>query len=545
MHLPLIGIFGTTVRARLLWAFGLMIALAAMEGLLSIYQLRAFSSEIERMFDEELLDIRRLDQARAQINRVQNSLVGYAAADPAAQRALTERLAADRKALAAWAADLTVVAKAAVEQKLGATIGKAIGNYFDAIGAASLPALSERHGQFAVTNAIQRLADGELRRTALLLDDLADYYAHAAQTRREYAVADYRRALAVLAATGALVFGFGLFVALAVTRSVVRPLHQAAAVANRVASGDLTSEIAVRGRDETAQLLNALKTMNENLSRTVAEVSRGAANVRSAARDIDVGNRDLSQRTEEQASSLEQTAASMEELTATVKQNADSAHRANELAAGAQNTALRGAEIMDDVVRTMASIDQGAREVTQITRLIDDIAFQTNILALNAAVEAARAGDQGRGFAVVANEVRNLAMRSAAAAREIKTLIETSVETVAAGKENVERAQHTVSEIVDGIKALNTFVGEIAVASREQSSGLEQVNQTIAQLDSITQKNADMVQSAGDGASALHAQARALEEVARVFKIRADGGVVQRTLMPGHVATATLANVKA
>lgn len=539
MHLPFISVFGKTVRRRLLWAFGLMIALAALEGALSIYQLRAFSSEIERMFDEELLDIRRLDQARAQLNRVQNSLLAYAAGDQDAQHGFTERLATERNALAAWAAESTAAAQTAVEQKLGATIGRAIKDYFDAIDAAALPSLSGA----VMTDAIRRIADSELRRAASLLDDLADYYANAAQTRREYAAADYRRAMGMLAVTGVLVFGFGLFVALAVTRSVVRPLHQAASIADRVAAGDLTSEIAVRGRDETAQLLDALKTMNENLSRTVAQVSSGAANVRAAAHDIEIGNRDLSQRTEEQASSLEQTAASMEELTATVKQNAESAHRANELAANAQATALRGAEIMGDVVRTMGSIDSGAREVTQIIRLIDDIAFQTNILALNAAVEAARAGDQGRGFAVVANEVRNLAMRSATAAREIKTLIENSVETVAAGKANVEHAQRTVSDIVDSIEALNVFVGEIAVASREQSSGLEQVNQTVAQLDAITQKNADMVQSAGEGASALHAQARALEEVARVFKIRPDTGGGARAQTPVHSVPRALAKI--
>ena len=489
------------------------------------------------MFDEELLDIRRLDQARAQLNRVQNSLVAYAADDKDAQHRSTERFATERKALIAWAAESTAAAQTAVEQKLGATIGRAIRDYFDAIEIASIPTLSEA----ARTGAVQRIADSELRRAASLLDDLADYYANAARTRREYAVADYRRTIGVLTVTGMLVFGFGLFVALAVTRSVVRPLHQAASIANRVAAGDLTSEIEIRGHDEMAQLLDALKVMNENLSKTVAEVSRGATTVRSAAREIEVGNRDLSQRTEEQASSLEQTAASLEELTATVKQNAESAHRANQLAANAQATALRGAEIMGEVVRTMGSIDSGAREVTQIVRLIDDIAFQTNILALNAAVEAARAGDQGRGFAVVAGEVRNLAMRSATAAREIKALIENSVESVAAGKENVEHAQRNVSDIVDSIEALSAFVGEIAVASREQSSGLEQVNQTVAQLDSITQKNSDMVQSVGDGASALHAQARALEEVARVFKIRAGTACAERAQTPVYAGRRALA----
>lgn len=539
MDLPFINVFGKTVRRRLLWAFSLMIALAALEGALSIYHLRTFSSEIERMFDEELLDMRRLDEARAQLNRVQNSLVAYAAGDQDAQNGFSERLVTERNALAAWAAESTAAAQTAVQQKLSEAIGRAINDYFDAIDAAALPSLSGA----AMTGAIQRIADGELRRAAALLDDLADYYANAAQTRREYAAADYRRAIKMLAFTGVLVFGFGFFVALAVTRSVVRPLHEAAAIAHRVATGDLTSEIAVRGRDETAQLLDALKTMNENLSRTVAEVSRGAANVRAAARDIEISNHDLSQRTEEQASSLEQTAASMEELTATVKQNAESAHRANQLAANAQTTALRGAEIMGEVVRTMGSIDTGAREVTQIIRLIDDIAFQTNILALNAAVEAARAGDQGRGFAVVANEVRNLAMRSATAAREIKTLIESSVESVAAGKANVEHAQRTVSDIVDSIEALNEFVGEIAVASREQSSGLEQVNQTVAQLDTITQKNADMVQSAGEGATALHAQARALEEVAGVFKIRAASAHGERARTPVHAAPRPLVQV--
>ena len=510
------------MRRRLVLAFGLLIALAAAQAGLSFYYLGGFSASVARMYEDDLLGIRGLDQARSHLDRAQFALAEHlAATDEQRMQAVAQTIQHERSAVSAWIVAVNGRQYAPVKRKLITNIETAFSAYVDAVDVAVLP-LSRSGLKTEAAAAVQRVANGELRKVGNLLDDLGDYDAHAAQTRREYAVADYRMATLVLLAVGATVLVFSLGVAFAVTRSVTQPLHQAASIAHRVAGGDLTSEISVHGSDETAQLLGALKAMNENLVRIVGNVHRGAAAINSAAREIDDGSRDLSQRTEEQASSLEQTAASMEELTSTVKQNADNSRRASSLAGGAQATALRGAELMVDVIRTMNLIDESSHKITQIIKLIDDIAFQTNILALNAAVEAARAGDQGRGFAVVASEVRSLAMRSAGAAREIKGLIEASLTTVGAGKNLVERAGSNMGEIVDGIKQVHEFVGEIANASLEQSSGLEQVNQAIAQLDNITQKNADLVQSAGSAARSLQDQAQDLENAVRVFKLRGE-----------------------
>lgn len=509
-----------TVGRRLALAFGLLIGFAATQGTLSIYYLRAFSASVAQMYDNDLLGIRDLDRARSHIDRIQFALAEHlAAVDDAHMRAIADNIQIDRRAVFDWIKAVKSKPQTAVKQKLISNIDTAARAYIQGIETRVLP-LSEQGQKAAAFGEVQRVANNELRNVSDLLDDLGDYDANAAETRREYATADYRTAIGVLAAIGAATLLFGVSVAFFVTRSVTRPLHQAASIAHRVASGDLTSEIEAHGDDETAQLLGALKAMNENLARIVRDVHVGATTINSAAQKIDDGNRNLSQRTEEQASSLEETAASMEELTATVKQNADSSRRASDLTAAAQATALRGAELMGDMTRTMNLIDTSAHKITQITKLIDDIAFQTNILALNAAVEAARAGDQGRGFAVVASEVRNLAMRSANAAREIKTLIDDSVATVGAGKHLVDRTGGNMGEIVSGIKQVNEFVGEIAAASLEQSSGLEQVNQAIAQLDDITQKNAELVQSATAATHSLHSQAQTLEDAVRVFKVR-------------------------
>lgn len=522
-----------TVGRRLILAFAITIALAAAQGALSIYYLSTFSANVSQMFDEDLLGIRGLDRARSQLNRVQFAMGEHVVADGAdAMRSADERIQADRRELTLWSTQMKSTASGAVKQKLSVKIDTALAAYLEAVDVV-LP-LSEQGDKASAAAALLQVGDNELRRLGVLLDDLSDFDAHAAQTRREYTKADYRSAVSVLAVIGATMFVFTLGVAFAVTRSVTRPLHQAASIADRVASGDLTSDIAIRGDDETARLLCALKTMNENLARIVHDVYSGATNINSAAREIDGGNRDLSRRTEEQASSLEQTAASMEELTVTVRQNANGANRASELAAIVQSTALRGAELMSDVVHTMNLIDDGAHKVVQIVKLIDDIAFQTNILALNAAVEAARAGEEGRGFAVVATEVRSLALRSASAAREIKTLVGNSVETVGAGKQKVERAGYNMGEIVTGIKELNGFVGEIATASQEQSSGLEQVSLSVTHLDDITQQNAELVQSAGEAVRGLRRQAQDLQSAVKVFKVRTDRTTLRATKEPAE-----------
>ncbi|MGZ8316449.1 MAG: methyl-accepting chemotaxis protein, partial [Telluria sp.] len=302
-------------------------------------------------------------------------------------------------------------------------------------------------------------------------------------------------------------------------RSITRSLAQATAAVRAIAGGDLEQPIAVRGRDEISQLLARVAEMQEALRKVVGEVRAGVESVSMASAEIAGGNLDLSTRTEQQASSLEETASSMEELTSTVKQNADNARQANALAVSASEVAVRGGAVVHEVVNTMASINASSRKIVDIIGVIDGIAFQTNILALNAAVEAARAGEQGRGFAVVASEVRNLAQRSAAAAKEIKTLIGDSVEKVDAGGQLVDQAGITMTEIVQSITRVTDIMSEIASASIEQTSGIEQINSAIAQMDEVTQQNAALVEEAAAAAGSLQDQAAALAQVVSVFNI--------------------------
>lgn len=302
-------------------------------------------------------------------------------------------------------------------------------------------------------------------------------------------------------------------------RAITRPLLEAIGIARSVASGDLTQRIEVTSSNETGQMMQALKDMSDSLVKTVSQVRAGTDTIATASSQIAAGNMDLSSRTEEQASSLEETASSMEELTSTVRQNADNARQANQLAVSASDVAVRGGAVVSQVVDTMSAIDESAKKIVDIISVIDGIAFQTNILALNAAVEAARAGEQGRGFAVVATEVRNLAQRSAAAAREIKSLISDSVERVEMGSKLVNQAGTTMEEIVSSVKRVTDIMGEITSASQEQSAGIEQVNTAIAQMDQVTQQNAALVEQAAAAAESLQDQAKNLAEVVSVFTL--------------------------
>ncbi|SCX55967.1 methyl-accepting chemotaxis protein [Variovorax sp. EL159] len=300
---------------------------------------------------------------------------------------------------------------------------------------------------------------------------------------------------------------------------IVRPLGRAVAAAETVAAGDLSASIRVDSRDEAGQLMQALKDMNASLAKVVGEVRMGTDTIATASSQIASGNQDLSSRTEQQASSLEQTAASMEELTSTVKQNADNARQANQLAVSASEVAVKGGSVVSQVVDTMGSINASSKKIVDIIGVIDGIAFQTNILALNAAVEAARAGEQGRGFAVVASEVRSLAQRSAAAAKEIKTLIGDSVEKVEEGSKQVAEAGRTMEEIVGSVKRVTDIMGEITAASQEQTSGIEQINQAITQMDQVTQRNAALVEEASAAAQSLQERAGSLSQVVSVFRL--------------------------
>ena len=352
-------------------------------------------------------------------------------------------------------------------------------------------------------------------------DEHRKYNADLGYKGSEDAAAIFKNSKLLLITIALLVIVGTAAMALTLTRKIINGVNEAVKVAQTVAAGDLTARIEVTSKDEMGQLMQALKDMNGSLAKIVGEVRSGTETIATASGQISRGNLDLSSRTEQQASSLEETASAMEELTSTVKQNSDNARQANTLALSASEVAVKGGAVVSQVVDTMGSINESARKIVDIIGVIDGIAFQTNILALNAAVEAARAGEQGRGFAVVATEVRNLAQRSAAAAKEIKTLIGDSVDKVVAGAKLVDQAGATMNEIVESVRHVTEIMSEITSASQEQTAGIEQVNQAISQMDQATQQNAALVEEAAAAAASMQDQAGSLVEVVGLFKLNA------------------------
>jgi methyl-accepting chemotaxis protein len=425
------------------------------------------------------------DTATKLSNEQQKTLEGLLSSDK--EKALFAQLGTVRKSY--------IVARDAISK------AKADGNVDEAarILAKDFPAAAKGY-----LDALQQLLD--LQRSSI--DDIAaSIHTQYSQSRN------------LLVAFGVLLFVAGWMFAWRLALSIIRPLKQALGIAETVASGDLSSHIDTSRKDETGQLLRALKTMNDNLQRIVGQVRSGTDTIATASSEIASGNMDLSTRTEQQAGSLEETASAMEELTSTVKQNADNARQANQLAVSASEVAVQGGSVVGQVVDTMGAINESSKKIVDIISVIDGIAFQTNILALNAAVEAARAGEQGRGFAVVASEVRSLAQRSASAAKEIKELIGDSVDKVDSGSKLVEQAGATMAEVVASVRRVTDIVGEISSASQEQSEGIEQVNRAIAQMDETTQQNAALVEQAAAAAQSLQDQAATLTQVVGIFTL--------------------------
>jgi methyl-accepting chemotaxis protein len=408
-----------------------------------------------------------------------------------------------------------VIANLKVPQKLGLLLGALLGAMAFAM-AYALFALQAAHEQAALLVPLK----GDALRLAAL---------QAEQWQRTALVFG-----GVIAAAGAL----GLWLSHQVQIHVLIPVRHAAAATRRVADGDLTVDVEIIGRGEISKMLRSLGEMTGHLRAVVGEVSQSAHTVADTSARIAQGHLDLSQRTEEQASTLEETSASLEELTTTVAQNADTARQAAQLATGASEVARRGGQAVGDVVSTMNEISAASRRIEDIIGVIDGIAFQTNILALNAAVEAARAGEQGRGFAVVASEVRSLAQRSAAASKEIKTLIGDSAGKVDTGTRLVDAAGQTMREIVDAVEKVTALISEIAAASQQQSAGIEQVNTAMTQMDRVVQQNASLVQEGATATESLKERAAALLQVVARFKL-AEGSAVQRREPPRAAGVVT------
>ncbi|MBC7861177.1 MAG: MCP four helix bundle domain-containing protein, partial [Burkholderiaceae bacterium] len=509
------------IGTRLGIGFGLVLVLMIALALLGLARMAHIQQSLHGIVDDNNLQIKSIIEMRQAVMSVALTSRNMALmSDPDQVEDEFDKIGDDREEYNAHAENMARMVKSEA--------GKALLGKISAARAATEPltdkavalARETKHEQ-AVAVLISEVRPQQ-RKWIGALDEMVRSQEKAADLAAQAADASYKtaRLLTLIITVAATVMGVAS--AWAVSRSITRPLHEAVALARRVSDGDLTAQIRVTSKDEVGQLMQALSDMNASLMKIVGQVRGGTETIATASRQIAAGNLDLSSRTEQQASSLEETASAMEQLTATVKQNGDHASQANQLAQAASHVAVKGGTVVSQVVETMGSINHSSRKIVDIIGVIDGIAFQTNILALNAAVEAARAGEQGRGFAVVATEVRNLAQRSAAAAKEIKQLIGASVEKVDVGAKLVDQAGATMAEIVASVKLVTDLMGEIAGASAEQTMGIEQVNQAIGQMDEATQQNAALVEQAAAAAASLQDQAGTLAQVVSVFKL--EGG---------------------
>ncbi|WP_313067708.1 methyl-accepting chemotaxis protein [Achromobacter animicus] len=530
---------GMRIGARLTGAFLLVAVIGGAIGAFGVWGLSRINEMNDRLYDTELRGISDLKEANINLiyaGRARNAYLG-ASTDQ-------ERLAL-RKQFDDAVKNMDVLREKAAANFYEEQTKHLLAQFGETeqVWKREAAAFFDAAKSQPMTQTDPRVAEAEKRviASSQKLDDLMTNLAISKEKAAERSVAEgtalYNTVRAIMIALAIAGVAVGMLLGWLVTRGIVRPLGEAVSAARQVAAGDLTTEIRVVTRDETGDLMGALKAMNESLARIVKDVRDGCENIASASSQIAQGNADLSQRTEEQASSLEQTAASMEELTSTVQQNANNASEADRLVSQASNVAVRGGEVVEGVVQTMSAISDSSRRIADITGVIDGIAFQTNILALNAAVEAARAGEQGRGFAVVAGEVRTLAQRSAVAAKEIKVLIDESVTRVEGGSRQVDEAGRTMREVVDSVRQVATLVREISGASEEQSTGIGQVNQAVSQMDTVTQQNAALVEEAAAAAASMQEQATRLAQEVRRFKVDAGSGSAvqaQARLLPAE-----------
>ncbi|WP_293776417.1 methyl-accepting chemotaxis protein [uncultured Oxalicibacterium sp.] len=518
------------IGTRLGMGFGLILLLVIAMGVVGILRLENINQSSRNLIDESLVKQKTAQNwLMATSVNATRALALVKAGDAATQDFFQKQMSAQSKQIDEMQKVLQDKADNDKEKALFEAVGKQRTAYVDARKAIIT---LKNAGQIAEAN--QQIEAKMIPALTAYVDSVRDvlaYYDSEVAVSDQTITDNYHSGRTTLIVGALIAVLLGALIAWRLTVGITRPLREAVKVAESVAEGDLTARSSLPvTRDETGMLLSALAAMQENLMRIVSQIRMGTDTIATASSEIASGNLDLSSRTEEQASSLEETASSMEELTSTVKQNADNARQANQLAVAASSVAAKGGTVVSQVVDTMSEINSSSRKIVDIIGVIDGIAFQTNILALNAAVEAARAGEQGRGFAVVATEVRNLAQRSAAAAKEIKALISDSVEKVDAGSKQVAEAGTTMDEIVDGVKRVADIMAEITAASQEQSDGIEQVNTAVTQMDQVTQQNAALVEEAAAAAESLQDQAKNLAQAVSVFRIA--GGMVAPTEAP-------------
>ena len=508
------------IGARLGASYSAVLALTAVVGITSIASISTVNDATAEIATDWLPATEVLGEYRSAINRQRRNEANFLLQQtPEKQRVEAGNIEKNR----VEATELLDRYKKAVDTDEERRIASGIDAAEQSYQAAQARLLAAKRGTPELEAAAQQIFENEGRVAADALfaavTKAQEFQKRGAMKAYETSQREYDRTKWLVGGLLAAAVATGAVLAFVITRSITRPIGRALEVAETVAAGDLTSRIDVDSTDETGRLLAALKRMNERLLSIVGQVRNGSDSIATGSTQIATGNADLSQRTEEQASNLQQTAASMEQLTATVKQNADTARQANQLAAGATEAAARGGSVVQQVVGTMNTITDSSRRIADIIGVIDGIAFQTNILALNAAVEAARAGEQGRGFAVVAGEVRNLAQRSAQAAREIKALIGESVSNVEAGSRLVTETGQSMDDIVQQVRRVSDLIGEISSASVEQTAGISQVGDAVSQLDQVTQQNAALVEESAAAAESLKHQAQALAQVVAQFRI--------------------------
>ncbi|UWE15682.1 methyl-accepting chemotaxis protein [Herbaspirillum huttiense] len=507
-----------TIRARLIFVIGFLALLLVGSGVLGLVGLRSTNAQMRSLYEDRLVAFSQLERMSAALDAARNGISTSIVGDSGDIDANMDRI---EKAIKANDAIVKQYQDTQLTSDERVLLDKLIPQrqkfVTDGIKPAA-EALRNRDFQGAIELyggvMLKLYADAHTT-----LAQLMDLQRTVGRELHEQAQQRYQTLLVVMGVAMAA----GLFVALLMgvllVRAISRPLQRAVTVAQAVAAGDLTQQIDVHSQDETGQLMQALRQMNENLQGIVGQVRLSTDTIATASSEIAHGNLDLSSRTEQQAGALEETASAMEQLTSTVRHNADSAQQAKELAHSASEVAVRGGEVVRQVVDTMSSINQSSSKIVDIISVIDGIAFQTNILALNAAVEAARAGEQGRGFAVVASEVRSLAQRSAAAAKEIKVLIDDSVTRVGTGSALVAQAGQTIDEVVRSVQRVSEVVTDISAAGQEQSQGIEEVNNAITQMDETTQQNAALVEQAAAAAQSMQEQAARLSEAVSVFRL--------------------------